>query len=91
VIFEWDDQKSKANQKKHGVSFQEALTVFSDPLSITVIDPEHSETEYRFIDIGLAESGRVLVVSYTERGTHIRIISSRPALPAERRIYEEGD
>jgi uncharacterized protein len=90
VIFEWDDQKASSNLKKHGVSFQEAKTVFGDTFSLTVADPEHSESEYRFIDIGLAESGRLLVVSYTERGTKIRIISSRLALPAERRLYEKG-
>jgi uncharacterized DUF497 family protein len=90
VIFEWDDQKATSNLKKHGVSFQEAKTVFGDTLSITVADPEHSESEYRFIDIGLTESGRLLVVSYTERGTKIRIISSRLALPAERMLYEKG-
>jgi uncharacterized DUF497 family protein len=90
VIFEWDDQKATSNLKKHGVSFQEAKTVFGDTLSITVADPEHSESEYRFIDISLTESGRLLVVSYTERGTKIRIISSRLALPAERMLYEKG-
>ena len=90
MIFEWDDQKASSNLKKHGVSFQEAKTVFGDTLSLTVADPEHSESEYRFIDIGLAESGRLLVVSYTERGTKIRIISSRLALPAERMLYEKG-
>ena len=90
MIFEWDDQKATSNLKKHGVSFQEAKTVFGDTLSITVADPEHSESEYRFIDIGLTESGRLLVVSYTERGTKIRIISSRLALPAERMLYEKG-
>lgn len=90
MIFEWDDQKATSNLKKHGVSFQEAKTVFGDMLSITVADPEHSESEYRFIDIGLTESGRLLVVSYTERGTKIRIISSRLALPAERMLYEKG-
>lgn len=90
MIFEWDDQKASSNLKKHGVSFQEAKTVFGDTLSLTVADPEHSESEYRFIDIGLTESGRLLVVSYTERGTKIRIISSRLALPAERMLYEKG-
>ena len=90
MIFEWDAQKAAINLKKHGVSFQEAKTVFGDRLSLTVADPEHSESEYRFIDIGFSESGRLLVVSYTERGTKIRIISSRLALPAERMLYEKG-
>jgi uncharacterized DUF497 family protein len=91
VIFKWDDQKAASNLKKHGVSFQEAKTVFGDPLSISVADPEHSESEYRFIDIGLSERGRLLVVSYTERGTKIRMISSRLALPSERMLYEKGN
>jgi uncharacterized DUF497 family protein len=91
VIFEWDDQKAASNLKKHGVSFQEAKTVFGDPLSISVADPEHSESEYRFIDIGLSERGRLLVVSYTERGTKIRMISSCLALPSERMLYEKGN
>jgi len=90
VIFEWDEQKAAGNLKKHGVSFQEAKTVFGDPLSITVADPEHSDSEDRFIDIGLTENGRLLVVAYTERGTKIRIISARLALPVERTIYEKG-
>ncbi|HIJ81601.1 MAG TPA: BrnT family toxin [Desulfuromonadales bacterium] len=90
MIFEWDEQKAAGNLKKHGVSFQEAKTVFGDPLSITVADPEHSDSEDRFIDIGLTENGRLLVVAYTERGTKIRIISARLALPVERTIYEKG-
>lgn len=91
MIFEWDDKKSKANLKKHGVSFDEARTVFADPLSLTVADSEHSESEYRFIDIGMSENGMLLVVSYTERGRTIRIISARRALPIERTYYEKGN
>ncbi len=90
MIFEWDEKKAALNLKKHGVSFHEAKSVFGDLLSITVADPDHSDSEYRFIDIGLSESGKLLVVSYTERGTKIRIISSRLALPAERVMYEKG-
>ena len=90
MIFEWDDNKSRANIKKHGISFEEARSVFSDPLSITVADPEHSEEEFRFIDIGMSERSRLLVVSYTERGRNIRIISARLALPVERRCYEKN-
>jgi uncharacterized DUF497 family protein len=89
MIFEWDDNKSKANIKKHKVSFEEARSVFADSLSITVADPDHSEGEYRFIDIGISEQRRLLVVSYTERGRSIRIISARCALPVERRWYEK--
>jgi len=91
MIFEWDEKKALTNLKKHGVSFNEAITVFHDPLSLTVADQSHSETEHRFLDIGISEQGRLLVVSYTERASRIRIISSRQALPAERKIYEKGD
>jgi len=91
TIFEWDEKKAHANLKKHGISFEEAVTVFLDPLSITVADPSHSETEYRFLDIGLSDQSKLLVVSYTERASHIRIISSRPALAAERKAYEKGN
>ncbi len=87
--FEWDEEKAKANFKKHKVSFDEAITVFSDPLSITIPDPDHSIDEERYIDIGTSDKGRVLVVVYTERGANIRIISCRKATPAERRRYEE--
>jgi uncharacterized DUF497 family protein len=88
--FEWDEAKAAANVRKHGVSFEEAITVFSDPNTITILDVAHSETEDRFVDIGLSVSGRVLVVVYTERGARIRIISCRKATPAERRQYERG-
>jgi len=91
MIFEWDENKAHINRKKHGVSFDEAVSVFRDPLSITVADPAHSETEYRFLDIGMSDQGRLLVVSYTERASSIRIISSRLALPVERKAYEEGN
>jgi uncharacterized DUF497 family protein len=88
--FEWDEAKDEANLKKHGVGFDEATTVFTDPLSITIHDPEHSKDELRYIDIGLSGKGRVLVVSYTERGSNIRIISCRRATSSEREAYEEA-
>jgi hypothetical protein len=88
--FEWDEEKAKTNLKNHRVSFDEATTVFSDPLSITIPDPDHSADEQRYIDIGSSDRGRILVVVYTERGTNIRIISCRKATPTERRRYEEG-
>lgn len=91
MTFEWDEKKAVSNLKKHGVSFVEAATVFLDPLSITVVDSEHSEEEYRFLDVGLSDKGRLLVVSYAERVSHIRIISSRTALPVERKAYEKGN
>lgn len=89
--FEWDEEKAKANLKKHRVSFDEATTVFSDPFSVTIPDPDHSVDEQRYIDIGSSEKGRVLVVVYTERGSSIRIISCRKATPSERKRYEEGN
>lgn len=88
--FEWDEEKAAANLKKHRVSFGEVTTVFLDPFSITIPDPDHSVEEQRFIDIGSSDKGRVLVVIYTERGSNIRIISCRKSIPSERTLYEEG-
>lgn len=89
LTFEWYEEKAKKNQKKHGVGFEEAKTVFNDPFSITIPDPLHSEDEQRYIDIGCSSKGRVLVVVYTERRSNIRIISCRKSVKKERRIYEE--
>ncbi|MBA2252967.1 MAG: BrnT family toxin [Nitrospirales bacterium] len=89
--FEWDEEKAKANLKKHRVGFDEAATIFTDPLSITIHDPDHSVHEQRYIDIGSSDQGRVLVVVYTERSSTIRIVSCRKATPAERKLYEEGN
>jgi uncharacterized DUF497 family protein len=89
-IFEWDSAKADANFAKHGVTFAEATTVFGDPLSITIRDPDHSWAEQRFVDIGLSHPDRLLVVAYTERGNRIRIISARRATRAERKKYEEA-
>ena len=91
TLFEWDSNKAEANLPKHGVSFEEAQTVFTDPLSITLADPDHSEDEERFIDIGMSDNRRVLVVVYTERVQRIRLISARKATPAERKQYEEEE
>ena len=88
--FEWDSAKAVENLTKHGVSFQEAATVFRDPLSATGADPDHSIGEERFITFGVSTSGRLLVVAHTEDGDTIRIITARPATAAERNIYEEG-
>jgi uncharacterized protein len=88
--FEWDEQKADRNVIKHGVSFEEAKTVFADPNSITVADLEHSIEEDRYIDIGISNRGRLLVVVYTERGDRIRIISSRCATNREIKIYDQG-
>jgi uncharacterized DUF497 family protein len=77
--FEWDENKAKINQKKHGVSFEEAKTIFQNGCSITIDDPIHSHEEQRFVDIGLSNKLRLLVVVYTERGSKIRLISCRKA------------
>ena len=90
LTFEWDESKAQANKEKHGVSFEEAKTVFNDPFSITIHDPDHSEGEDRYLDVGLSATGRILVVSYTERRDSIRIINSREATRTEQRNYEEG-
>ena len=88
--FEWDPVKAAENLAKHGVSFEEAATVFRDTLSATGRDPDHSVDEERFVIFGVSTSARLLVVAHTERGDTIRIISARPATPDERKIYEEG-
>lgn len=88
--FEWDEQKAASNLNKHGVSFEEAVTVFGDPLSDTLPDPDHSLDEHRFIIIGSTESGRILVVAHTDDGQTVRIISAREATHEERQFYEEG-
>ncbi|MTJ14291.1 BrnT family toxin [Anabaena sp. UHCC 0187] len=87
--FEWHEEKAQENLKKHGISFEEAKTVFNDPLSITIADSQHSDDEERYIDIGLSSRGQLLIVVYTERQSNIRIISSRKATNAERKIYEQ--
>lgn len=88
--FEWDAAKARINLRKHGVSFEEASTVFYDELSATGEDPDHSVGERRFITFGLSSQGRVLAVAHADLHDLIRIISARAATAAERRIYEEG-
>ena len=88
-IFEWDEEKAKANLQNHKVSFEEAETVFDDPLAVTIPDPDHSKSERRFIDIGESEDGRILAVSYVQRRRATRLISARRATRSERRKYEE--
>ena len=89
--FEWDGRKAKANVAKHGVSFEEAATVFADPLSLTIPDPDHSQVEERFIILGKSHTGKLLVVVHTERGDNLRIISARRASRRERKNHEEGN
>ena len=86
--FEWDADKAASNLDKHGVSFAEAMTVFGDPLELTIADPNHSESEFRFLSIGLSALGRLLVVAYTEREGRTRIINARKATSRERKQYE---
>jgi len=89
VEFEWDIAKAETNESKHGVSFEEASTVFGDPLELTIHDPDHSVNEDRFVSIGRSAAGRLLVVAYTEREQNrIRIISARVPVAAEVRRYE---
>ena len=88
--FQWDTRKAEENLRRHSVSFQEAITVFSDFLSLTIPDPLHSEEEERLITIGHSEQQRLLVVVHTERGDVIRIISARKATSYERRTYESS-
>jgi uncharacterized DUF497 family protein len=91
VTFEWDSNKAASNQRKHGVTFEEASTVFGDPLAVIFDDEEHSADEPREIIIGHSSRQRLLLVSFTERGADlIRIISARKANKRERRDYEEG-
>lgn len=87
LTIEWDEEKARQNQLKHGITFEEAKTVFNDSFSLTISDPHHSETEERWVDIGLSKQGQLLVVCYTERGERIRIISSRKATKIEEQAY----
>ncbi|MGO9231351.1 MAG: BrnT family toxin [Terriglobales bacterium] len=88
--FEWNAAKAAANLRKHDISFDEAATVFFDPLSATGADPDHSLDERRFVTFGRSTSGRLLVVVHADCGDAVRIITARHATPAERKLYEEG-
>jgi hypothetical protein len=90
VNFEWDRSKANANKRKPGVSFDEAASVFFDPLAVSGSDPDHSVGEFRYITFGYSTSGRLLTVVHTVRANSIRIISARRATRAERKLYEEG-
>lgn len=90
IIFEWDPRKDKANLRKHGIGFAEASSVFGDPLSITIPDPDHGLEEERFVIIGMSYKQRLLVVIHTVRGKQIRVISARAATKHERYNYEEN-
>lgn len=88
--FEWDANKAVSNLAKHGVSFDEAKTVFNDPLYVDFYDPDHSDDEERYLIVGESKLGRLLVVSYTERKDSIRVISAREVTRSEREAYEKG-
>jgi uncharacterized protein len=88
--FEWDRAKARENLKKHGVAFEEALTIFADPLARIFDDPDHSENEQRELIVGHSTQHRLLVVSFTERQPRARIIGAREATLHERRDYEEN-
>jgi uncharacterized DUF497 family protein len=87
--FEWDRTKAERNFRKHGIGFDEAISVFADPFELTVYDPDHSVMEGRFVGIGLSSLGRLLVVGYTERESKIRLIFARRATGPESMDYEE--
>jgi uncharacterized DUF497 family protein len=88
-IFEWDPKKAESNARKHGVTFDEASTVFGDPLALLMPDPDHSLDEERYLVLGMSNQHRLLVVAFAERPPRTRLISARRAMPAERRRYEE--
>lgn len=87
--FEWDEDKATTNLKKHNVAFDEAASVFGDPLAVTFADPDHSADEARFIILDSSNRNRVLIISHTDREDRVRIISARKATPRERKVYEE--
>lgn len=88
-IFEWDPVKAEANVRKHGVTFDEASTIFGDPLNLLMADPDHSRDEERYVLLGMSNRRRLLVVAFAERPPRTRLISARRATRQERRRYEE--
>ena len=88
LLFEWDRTKASANFKKHKISFEEASSVFGDPMATTIDDPQGRSTEYRFITIGRSVLWQLIIVVHTDRNDKIRIISARKATRAERSQYE---
>lgn len=88
--FEWDETKAKKNEHDHQVTFHEGATIFHDPHIATMSDPDHSEDEARYLSLGYSSQGRVLLVSDTDRGNNIRVISCRKATRREQNMYEKG-
>lgn len=89
--FEWHLEKAHKNLSKHGVSFDEAATVFGDPLAVTIDDPDHSQEEQRFLTTGLSKRQRLLIVAHTARESQVRIFSAREVTRSEREQYESGE
>jgi uncharacterized DUF497 family protein len=90
LLFEWDPEKARGNARKHRVTFDEAASVFEDPLSATIFDPVHSDDEDRYVIVGISNKRRIIVVCFTDRDEKIRIISARKATKREQAEYEEG-
>ena len=88
--FEWDPEKEQKNIRKHKVDFEEASSIFDDPMFITVLDEEHSSDEERYITIGISNKNRLLLVAHPERNDRIRVISARKATRNEEKFYEEA-
>ncbi len=89
--FEWDAEKAQRNLTKHGVSFDEAATLFGDPLAVTIHDPDHSHREQRFLTTGLSNQRRLIIVAHTDREERVRIISAREVTASERSQCESGE
>ena len=87
--FQWDSRKATKNVARHGITFREASTVFGDPLASTILDPDHSAEEARFLTVGRSTAGRLIVVSHTDREDEVRIISARSATRGEKKRYEQ--
>ena len=90
ILFEWNPKKARSNVKKHGITFDEASSVFKDTLSLTIGDPLHSQDEERVVIIGVSRKNRFLTVEHTDRGKKVRIISARKSTKGERRFYENN-
>jgi uncharacterized DUF497 family protein len=91
VRFEWDPEKARRNVQKHGVSFDEAATVFGDPMAVTIYDPDHSHGELRLLTTGISKRQRLIIVAHTDREGQVRIITARDTTPREREQYESGE
>ena len=89
--FEWDPNKAASNVRRHGIAFEDAASVFGDPLARTIPDPEHSTEETRFVTMGMTAGGRLVVVVHTDREGRTRLISARPATRREKKSYEKAD